>query len=217
MITAHYGVEGDGFYGLQIAGILPYVVVRTWHVQLGHLLDCDRVARRGALHHAGRRRLRTEVAAPRRQRPLRCAARCRRRIDGRTVAEREADACPTPLWFWFGHSGYEYIDLGRAWQIALLIGLFLWLGLVARGIVPALKRGGEQRPILTLLFIATMRHRRLLRRGARLRPAHQSRGCRVLAVVGGSPVGGRVLRGVRDRRDRVPLRAARPRQPAHGR
>jgi nitric oxide reductase subunit B len=34
-ITAHYGVEGDGFYGIKIANILPYSVTRTWHVQLG--------------------------------------------------------------------------------------------------------------------------------------------------------------------------------------
>lgn len=26
--------------------------------------------------------------------------------------------------FWFGHQGYEYVDLGRFWQIFLLLGLF---------------------------------------------------------------------------------------------
>ena len=35
MITAHYGVEGDGFYGMKISHILPYSVTRTWHVQIG--------------------------------------------------------------------------------------------------------------------------------------------------------------------------------------
>ncbi len=40
------------------------------------------------------------------------------------------------LWFYFGHSGYEYIDLGRAWQIALLVGLFLWLVLMVRAARP---------------------------------------------------------------------------------
>ena len=25
--------------------------------------------------------------------------------------------------FWFGHQGYEYVDLGRVWQIALFVGL----------------------------------------------------------------------------------------------
>ena len=27
--------------------------------------------------------------------------------------------------FWFGHQGYEYVDLGRVWQAALFIGLLL--------------------------------------------------------------------------------------------
>ena len=35
VITAHYGVEGDGFYGIKLSDILPYSVTRTWHVQLG--------------------------------------------------------------------------------------------------------------------------------------------------------------------------------------
>ena len=35
VVTAHYGVEGDGFYGIKISHILPYSVTRTWHVQIG--------------------------------------------------------------------------------------------------------------------------------------------------------------------------------------
>ncbi|HEY9503317.1 MAG TPA: hypothetical protein VIR01_16905, partial [Pyrinomonadaceae bacterium] len=35
MLTAHYGVEGQGFYGIPLADYLPYVVTRTWHTQLG--------------------------------------------------------------------------------------------------------------------------------------------------------------------------------------
>lgn len=34
VVTAHYGVEGKGFYGLDINDILPYSVSRTWHIQL---------------------------------------------------------------------------------------------------------------------------------------------------------------------------------------
>ena len=44
------------------------------------------------------------------------------------------------LWFWFGSQGYEYVDLGRAWQIALFGGLCYWLWLMWRGIRPALAR-----------------------------------------------------------------------------
>ena len=34
-ITAHYGVEGDGFYGIPLDRWLPYSVARTWHLQIG--------------------------------------------------------------------------------------------------------------------------------------------------------------------------------------
>src|SRR4029077_7834136 len=59
-------------------------------------------------------------------------------------------------WFYLGHSGYEYIDLGRLWQIALLVGLFLWLGLMVRAIAPALQRKNEERPILVLFLISSI-------------------------------------------------------------
>jgi nitric oxide reductase subunit B len=34
-VTAHYGVEGDAFYGIPLSKWLPYSVTRTWHTQLG--------------------------------------------------------------------------------------------------------------------------------------------------------------------------------------
>ena len=35
-ITAHYGVEGSGFYGIPLAKWLPYAVTRTWHSHHRH-------------------------------------------------------------------------------------------------------------------------------------------------------------------------------------
>ena len=35
VITAHYGVEGGGFYGIELVKWLPYSVTRTWHIQTG--------------------------------------------------------------------------------------------------------------------------------------------------------------------------------------
>ena len=35
VITAHYGVEGNGFYGIPLSKFLPYTITRTWHNQLG--------------------------------------------------------------------------------------------------------------------------------------------------------------------------------------
>ncbi|MCP4723739.1 MAG: nitric-oxide reductase large subunit, partial [bacterium] len=37
-------------------------------------------------------------------------------------------------WFWFGHQGWEYLELGRVWQILLFIGLIFWLLIVYRAI-----------------------------------------------------------------------------------
>jgi nitric oxide reductase subunit B len=52
--------------------------------------------------------------------------------------------------FWFGHQGYEYVDLGRGWQIALFTGLVLWLVLMLRGLWPALKRRDDARSIVLM-------------------------------------------------------------------
>src|SRR4029079_14298742 len=53
------------------------------------------------------------------------------------------------------HQGYEYVDLGRAWQTALLVGLLLWLFLMLRALWPALRRQGEQKQLVALLAVAT--------------------------------------------------------------
>ena len=42
--------------------------------------------------------------------------------------------------FWFGHQGYEYVDLGRFWQLFLFVGLVIWLLLMGRAIWPALNK-----------------------------------------------------------------------------
>uniref|UniRef100_UPI002614E777 cbb3-type cytochrome c oxidase subunit I n=1 Tax=Acaryochloris sp. IP29b_bin.137 TaxID=2969217 RepID=UPI002614E777 len=34
MVTAHYAVEGDGFYGVPIQQYMPYAASRTWHLQI---------------------------------------------------------------------------------------------------------------------------------------------------------------------------------------
>lgn len=38
------------------------------------------------------------------------------------------------LWFWFGHQGWEYLELGRFWQILLFLGLVGWVVIVYRAV-----------------------------------------------------------------------------------
>ena len=38
------------------------------------------------------------------------------------------------VWSWLGRQGFEYLDLGRLWQILLVVGLFFWVVILFRGL-----------------------------------------------------------------------------------
>jgi nitric oxide reductase subunit B len=54
-------------------------------------------------------------------------------------------------WFWLGHQGSEYLDLGRFWQLLLAVGLLLWLFLMFRALRPAIRKEGASE--LSALFL----------------------------------------------------------------
>ena len=56
-------------------------------------------------------------------------------------------------WFWFGNQGWEYLEIGRAWQILLAIGLVFWFGLLWRNVAPA-RRDPERRGLIVFFLIA---------------------------------------------------------------
>jgi nitric oxide reductase subunit B len=155
VITAHYGVEGGAFYGIPLAEIFPYVITRTWHTQLGIFWIATAWLAAGLYIVPA-----VSGVEPKGQKIgvniLFVALLIV--VLGSMVGEWLSikHLLPDQYWFYFGHSGYEYIDLGRFFQIALLVGLFLWLFLMWRGIRPALKKNDEQKPILTLFLISTI-------------------------------------------------------------
>jgi nitric oxide reductase subunit B len=154
VVTAHYGVEGSAFYGIPLAEWLPYSVSRTWHVQLGIFWIATAWLATGLYIGPA-----VGGIEPRWQRlgvnVLFAALLVV--VVGSTAGQWLSikQLLGTGLaWFYLGHSGYEYIDLGRLWQILLLIGLFLWLALMVRAIRPALRERTEQRPLLILFLIS---------------------------------------------------------------
>jgi len=155
VITAHYGVEGGAFYGIPLARVLPYAVSRTWHVQLGIFWIAT------AWLGAGLVIAPAVGGEPRGQRLLvnvlfaALLAVVVGSMAGEWLSVR-GELGTGDAWWYFGHSGYEYIDLGRAFQLALMVGLFLWAFLVARALRPALARRDERRPLLILLLISTL-------------------------------------------------------------
>jgi len=154
IVTAHYGVEGDGFYGFKLDEWLPYSVARTWHTQLGIFWIATAWLATGLFIAPA-----VSGYEPRGQKfGINLLFVCLLIIVvGSMIGEwlGVQQKLGFVANFWFGHQGYEYVDLGRFWQIFLFIGLFLWLFLVARSLWPAFKAPGSNRHLLALFLVAS--------------------------------------------------------------
>jgi nitric oxide reductase subunit B len=154
VVTAHYGVEGDGFYGIPLSKWLPYSVTRTWHVQMGLFWIATAWLAAGLFigplvseHEPKGQRLGVNILF------LALLVVVAGSLTGQwlSVQNKLTDDAS----FYFGHQGYEYVDLGRVWQLALFAGLLLWFGLMVRALLPALRRTDEQKQLVTLLAVAS--------------------------------------------------------------
>ena len=152
VVVAHYGVEGSAFYGIPLAKYLPYTVARTWHLQIGIFWIATAWLATGlyvgpAVGHEPRfQRLGVNVLF---------GALVFVAVGSLAGEWLSVKGYLGEAWFWFGHSGYEYIDLGRFWQIGLATGLVLWFVLVARAVLPALRRRDEQFPLLAMFLLSS--------------------------------------------------------------
>ncbi len=154
-ITAHYAVEGQAFYGIPLSGFLPYSISRTWHLQLaifwiatswlatGLYLAPAVSGKEPKFQALGVNILFVALLVI---------------VVGSLIGQWFGVMQRLGLVqnFWFGHQGYEYVDLGRFWQLFLFIGLVIWLFLMGRALMPALKKRGENRSLLTMFLIASI-------------------------------------------------------------
>jgi len=154
-VTAHYAVEGHDFYGVPLADILPYSVTRTWHTQLAVFWIATAWLATGLYaapmisgHEPKFQRLGVNVlwAA--------LVFVVLGSMAGEWLGVQQVFDLDTN--WWFGHQGWEYIDLGRFWQTLLFVGLMLWLVLVSRALWPALRSKSESKPVLMVLFLSTV-------------------------------------------------------------
>ncbi len=155
VITAHYGVEGLNFYGLPMANILPYSVTRTYHIQLAIFWIATSWLATGLFF----------APAVSGYEP-----KCQKLgvnflfialliiVAGSLIGQWFGIMQKLGLVenFWFGHQGYEYVDLGRFWQIFLFAGLFIWLFLMGRALLPALRQRSENRHLLIMFLISSI-------------------------------------------------------------
>ena len=42
-------------------------------------------------------------------------------------------------WYWLGHQGWEYVEIGKLWQIILAVVFVIWAITIYRGIKPVMK------------------------------------------------------------------------------
>jgi len=152
-LTGHFTVEGTRFFGIQIGEILPYAAVRTWHLQLGvfFIATCFLAAGLFIGPFVGRE--------PKRQAALVWT------LFGAVVVVVLGALGGTYAsvlgtfggdGFLLGHQGYEYIELGRLWQVLLIAGMIIWLVLVVRAIRPALGSERDAGGITHLLLYSAI-------------------------------------------------------------
>lgn len=150
--TAHFRTDPSSFYHLNLSILFPSNLTRTWHIQLAILwITTAWVA--GGLFLASS----LGSGAPVRQKlgidvlfwslvivvfgSLLGEMAGMRQLLGRA-------------WFWFGHQGWEYLDLGRGWQFILIAGLVFWVFLIIREVGSAL-RDPEKKEITWVFLLTT--------------------------------------------------------------
>ena len=155
VVTAHYAVEGHEFYGIPISDIAPYALTRTWHVQLAVLWIATAWLGAGlylAPMIAGSEPPLQKLGVDVLWVALVIAVLGSLAGEWLALTGRMTDPA---IVYWFGHQGYEFLDMGRFWQILIFAGLLIWLGLMARCLVPAIRAGGADKHLLILLLISS--------------------------------------------------------------
>jgi len=154
-ITAHYAVEGRSFFGLPLAELLPYVVSRTVHTQMGIFWIATAWLATGlyiAPLLGGRepklQKLGVDVL-----------------FWALIVIVVGSTACGwlgtlqhngVDFSFWLGNQGLAYTSMGRVWQVLLFVGLLFWAFLLGRALWPALTNPSESRGLIAMVFLSAV-------------------------------------------------------------
>jgi nitric oxide reductase subunit B len=151
--TAHYRAGPGGFYGVDLTQLLPSNLLRTWHLQLAIFWIATAYIAGGlflAPAVGGRESTGQATGAN-----LLFGALVFVAVGSLLGEWLGINQLLGALWFWVGHQGWEYLDLGRAWQVLLAAGLLFWLVLLFRGIAPA-RRDPESREAASLFLYAAI-------------------------------------------------------------
>ncbi|MEO6281691.1 nitric-oxide reductase large subunit [Roseateles sp.] len=152
-ITAHYAVEGQSFFGMPLAQVLPYVVSRTIHTQVGIFWIATAWLATGlyvAPLLSGKEPKFQKFGVDLLFYALVFVV-LGSTITGwlGTLQHRGIDFS-----FWLGNQGLEFTSMGRVWQLLLFVGLLLWVFLLGRALWPALRKPSETRGLIAMVFLS---------------------------------------------------------------
>lgn len=146
---AHFRAQPGSFYGFNLADIFPSNVLRSWHLQLAILWIATAyvggglfmASALGGYEPKGQAKAINVLFVA-------LVVIVIGSLTGEYLGVRQMMG---RFWFWFGNQGWEYLELGRGWQVLLAIGLVFWAILLVRSTAPA--RKDPQQKELTWLFL----------------------------------------------------------------
>jgi nitric oxide reductase subunit B len=151
--AAHSRAEPGSFYGFNLFDLFPSNILRTWHLQSAIFWIATAYVAGGLLlaSSLGGAELRGQVKGI----GILFWALVLVTAGSLLGEFLGINQLLGKFWFWFGHQGWEYLDLGRAWQILLAAGLILWVALLYRFLRPAFRDPGR-RDVSCLFIYAAM-------------------------------------------------------------
>jgi len=153
IVTAHYAVEGDSFFGLPISELLPYVTSRTIHTQVGIFWIATAWLATGLYISpmlGGREPKFQKLGVDFLFWALILI------VVGSTVTGwlGTLQHQGVDFAFWVGNQGLEFTSMGRVWQYLLFVGLLLWAVMLGRALWPALRTPSESRGLIAMVFLS---------------------------------------------------------------
>jgi len=153
VITAHYAVEGNAFFGFPLSDFLPYTTSRTIHTQVGIFWIATAWLATGLYiapllsgHEPKFQKLGVDVLF------YALVAIVVGSIATGWIGTLQRQGFD--FTFWFGAQNLEFTSMGRMWQIGLFAGLLIWLALLGRALWPALRKASETRGLVAMVFLS---------------------------------------------------------------
>jgi len=152
-MTGHFTVEGTRFFGIPLGEYFPYAATRTWHLQLAifWIATCFLAAGLFVGPYVG-----MEPKNQWKWVTILFAAIVLVVVGTLGGTWASVQGFFGGEGFLLGHQGYEFIELGRLWQILLSAGMVVWLALVYRAIAPALRKEDDKGGLTHMLLYSSV-------------------------------------------------------------